>query len=43
VGVIDGNPGAAAFVVSLVSGQRLVLRLGRARGLAEVLGTLAPA
>jgi len=43
VGVIDGKPGDAAFVVSLPNGRRVGVRLGRARGLADVLGTLPPA
>lgn len=43
VGVVDGNPGDAAFVLALRSGRLVTLRLGRARGLAAVLGTLPPA
>ena len=43
VGVIDGNPGEAALVVTLLNGKRVVIRLGRARRLADVLGTLPPA
>jgi len=43
VGVIEGKPGDAAFVVSLPSGRRVGVRLSRARGLADVLGTLPPA
>lgn len=42
VGVVDGNEGEAAFVLSLTSGHRIVVRLGRARGLADVLGTIPP-
>jgi len=43
VGVVDGNPGEAALVVTLLNGKRVVIRLGRARRLADVLGTLPPA
>lgn len=43
VGVVDGNPGDAAFVVTLDNGRQVVIRLGRARGLAGVLGTVPPA
>ena len=43
VGVVDGNPGDATFVVPLPNGRRVAVRLGRARGLADVLGTLPPA
>jgi len=43
VGVVDGNPGDAAFVVTLPNGWRVVVRLGRARRLADVLGTVPPA
>ncbi|MEQ1702679.1 MAG: hypothetical protein ABMA25_21425 [Ilumatobacteraceae bacterium] len=42
VGVVDGNPREAAFVLSLSNGRRIVVWLGRARGLADVLGTLPP-
>lgn len=42
VGVVAGNPGESALVVTVASGHQIVIRLGRARRLAEVLGTLAP-
>lgn len=41
-GVVDGNPGDNAFVVTLSDGHRVVVHLGRARKLAEYLGTLRP-
>lgn len=41
-GVIDGNEGDNAFVVTLPSGPRIVIHLGRASKLAEHLGTLRP-
>jgi hypothetical protein len=43
VGVVDGNPGDAAFVLTVANGLRVLVRLGRAYKLTEVLGTLPPA
>lgn len=40
-GVVEGNPGPNAFVVTLEAGV-VVVRLGRTGKLAEVLGTLLP-
>jgi hypothetical protein len=40
---VDGTRADVTFVLTVANGRRVLVRLGRARGLADVLGTLPPA